>query len=274
MKRSNVVRFARAPARRYDRRCKTAGRMVSGVVAAGLVGVAAIFSGTGGLTAAAPGSAGVSTSPKDIVGRATVLDGDTIEIQGEKVRFNGIDAPESNQTCRNEVGRTYRCGAESARFLQGLLAASRPTRCSFVERDQYGRFVGNCHLADGRSVNAEMVRQGHAVDWPRHSGGAFAGEQRAARSARRGLWRGEFEMPWKFRADRRPEQPQQVVPLLQTGNRGACAIKGNISASGERIYHVPGQEHYSRTRISTSRGERWFCTEADARAAGWRRARK
>ena len=54
---------------------------------------------------------------------------------------------------------------------------------------------------------------------------------------------------------------------------GGCAIKGNISQNG-RIYHMPGQADYARTRIAESRGERWFCSEAEARAAGWRRARR
>jgi len=60
---------------------------------------------------------------------------------------------------------------------------------------------------------------------------------------------------------------------VQTENSGSCVIKGNISVtSGERIYHVPGQEYYAKTRISPQYGERWFCSEADARAAGWRKA--
>jgi hypothetical protein len=54
---------------------------------------------------------------------------------------------------------------------------------------------------------------------------------------------------------------------------GACNIKGNVSTRGERIYHVPGQKYYDRTRISASHGERWFCSEAEARAAGWRRSK-
>ncbi|WDR07570.1 hypothetical protein PSQ90_14990 [Devosia rhodophyticola] len=53
----------------------------------------------------------------------------------------------------------------------------------------------------------------------------------------------------------------------------ACNIKGNVSTRGERIYHVPGQRYYNQTRISASHGERWFCSEAEARAAGWRRSR-
>lgn len=61
-------------------------------------------------------------------------------------------------------------------------------------------------------------------------------------------------------------------PALGQENR-ACNIKGNVSTQGERIYHVPGQKYYDDTRISASHGERWFCSEEEARAAGWRRSR-
>ncbi|QEN84734.1 hypothetical protein FZC33_00095 [Labrys sp. KNU-23] len=54
----------------------------------------------------------------------------------------------------------------------------------------------------------------------------------------------------------------------------SCNIKGNISVSGERIYHVPGQKYYTKTVITSRTGERWFCSEADARAAGWRRSKR
>lgn len=52
-----------------------------------------------------------------------------------------------------------------------------------------------------------------------------------------------------------------------------CNIKGNVSTRGERIYHVPGQDYYDETRISAAHGERWFCSEEEARAAGWRRSK-
>ncbi|KKC39433.1 hypothetical protein WH87_04270 [Devosia epidermidihirudinis] len=55
--------------------------------------------------------------------------------------------------------------------------------------------------------------------------------------------------------------------------KNGCNIKGNINTRGERIYHVPGQRYYNDTKISASHGERWFCTEAEARAAGWRRSK-
>ena len=57
------------------------------------------------------------------------------------------------------------------------------------------------------------------------------------------------------------------------GENDACNIKGNVSTQGERIYHMPGDKYYDDTRISSSHGERWFCSEEEARAAGWRRSR-
>jgi len=67
---------------------------------------------------------------------------------------------------------------------------------------------------------------------------------------------------------------QQRPDMTQVPRGAACIIKGNISDRGERIYHMPGGEFYDRTRISLAKGERWFCSEADARAAGWRRSKR
>ncbi|WP_230978825.1 thermonuclease family protein [Ollibium composti] len=92
---------------------------------------------------------------------------------GERIRFDGIDAPESAQFCADAAGRMYRCGARAAEALAGWLAAASPTTCKFVERDLYGRFVGNCTRADGANVQRWLVRSGHAMDWPRYSNGAF-----------------------------------------------------------------------------------------------------
>lgn len=62
--------------------------------------------------------------------------------------------------------------------------------------------------------------------------------------------------------------------LLQSAVSPSCAIKGNISVnSGEQIYHIPGQKYYEETRISVGKGERWFCSEEEAREAGWRKSR-
>ncbi len=67
----------------------------------------------------------------------------------------------------------------------------------------------------------------------------------------------------------------EVAVSAARGASSTCSIKGNISINtGERIYHVPGQEHYQETIISPEYDERWFCSEAEARAAGWRKARR
>lgn len=214
--------------------------------------------------------------PDPMEGRASVIDGDTVEIAGQRIRFNGIDAPESRQYCDDAKGFEYACGRRAAQALDEFLAASRPLRCSFIDRDRYGRLVGNCDRADGRSVQRWLVEQGLALDWPRYSNGTFAAEQGTAKAAHRGLWQGRFDQPWDWRAvnaDKVETVSEQSTGFGLLGS--GCNIKGNISVhSGEHIYHLPGQEHYAETVISTGKGERWFCSEAEARAAGWRRAKR
>lgn len=140
-----------------------------------------------------------SYAVEPLTGRASVIDGDTIEIAGERVRFNGIDAPESRQNCKDAAGQDYRCGKVSADALDAFLSRSRPTRCEYVERDRYRRFVGNCYRADKASVAEWMVRNGHALDWTRYSKGAYADEQAKAVKAKVGMWQGEFIPPWEWR---------------------------------------------------------------------------
>jgi endonuclease YncB( thermonuclease family) len=240
-----------------------------------LLGAAAVgYYGPGVVPSGFLSAKATASNPSTLVGRASVIDGDTIEIHGERIRFNGIDAPESAQTCEDGNGNPYRCGARVADAVDQFLKASSPTRCEFVERDRYGRFVGNCFRADGTSVQAALVRNGWAMDWPRYSDGAYASEQAAARSERIGIWAGTVQPPWEWRADQRQVRQPDVAPLIGTSTSGSCRIKGNIASDGERIYHVPGQEYYAKTRISKGKGERWFCSEADARAAGWRAAQR
>lgn len=142
-----------------------------------------------------------------IIGRASVIDGDTIEIAGERIRLHGVDAPESWQKCQNGDGGTYRCGKEAAAALDRFLAASRPARCELVDRDRYRRFVGVCFRADGVQVNRWLVASGYAVDWARYSGGSYATEEQVARSTRLGIWQGEFLRPCEARALRAKQAP-------------------------------------------------------------------
>ncbi|PBC02700.1 thermonuclease family protein [Mesorhizobium sp. WSM3860] len=217
----------------------------------------------------------IKPRPVVITGLASVIDGDTIEIHGQRVRFNGIDAPESRQYCDDTKGFEYPCGRRSAEALDKFLAASRPLQCSFVTWDRYGRFVGSCTRADGTDVAAWMVEHGQALDWPKYSSGAYAAQQAKAQAAKLGLWVGNFQAPWDWRTQRSDDVRAPVAPTfaLGSGNAG-CSVKGNISADGERIYHLPGQKYYSVTIINPAKGERWFCSEAEAVAAGWRRSKR
>ncbi|MDX1486240.1 MAG: thermonuclease family protein [Alphaproteobacteria bacterium] len=196
-----------------------------------------------------------------IAGRASVIDGDTLEIRGIRIRLHGIDAPESGQMCI-AASKRYRCGQRAALALTDKIGPSTIS-CQPKDRDRYGRVVAVCR-ARGEDLNAWMVAQGWALAYRRFSG-AYVGEEREAKRAKIGVWQGQFVAPWEWRRGKR----------LATSNRpeqGRCVIKGNISRRGERIYHVPGGQYYSRTRINTAKGERWFCSEAEARAAGWRRS--
>lgn len=143
--------------------------------------------------------------PPAIIGRATVVDGDTIEIRGQRIRLWGIDAPESRQTCER-AGETYRCGQVAALELAEMID-DRPLSCHPVGRpDRYGRTVARCSQVVSNShgttvvdINAWMVRRGYAVEFPRYSDGRYAESQAEAREEREGMWAGEFQMPWEWR---------------------------------------------------------------------------
>ncbi|GGK28423.1 thermonuclease family protein [Salinarimonas ramus] len=135
-----------------------------------------------------------------LVGKAAVIDGDTIRLCGldTSVRLYGIDAPESGQPCRNAAGRSYRCGSEATATLSDLIGRTGRVSCERKDVDRYGRIVAVCR-AGGLDINAEMVRQGWAVEYRRYSDGRYRDEEAAARDERRGLWAGSFVAPWDHR---------------------------------------------------------------------------
>ena len=202
----------------------------------------------------------------DVSGRASAVDGDTIEVGGSRIRLHCIDAPESGQLCR-AGGTSWRCGRQASRALADRVGG-RQVHCEERDRDRYGRIVALCRV-DGQDLGAWLVSQGWALAYRRYSSAYVSGEE-SARATRRGLWRGEFVPPWDWRSGVR------LTPFRHDDDRDAaiCRIKGNISRDGERIYHLPGGQYYGRTRIDPSKGERWFCTEPEAREAGWRRSRR
>ncbi len=126
-----------------------------------------------------------------IAGPATVIDGDTLDIAGVRVRLWGIDAPESRQVC-SVAGTEYPCGGRATQHLRALVGG-RPVACEPRGADRYGRTVAVCR-SDGRDLGAAMVRDGWAVAFVRYSLDYVAQEQEA-KTARRGLWEGTFTAP-------------------------------------------------------------------------------
>ena len=120
-----------------------------------------------------------TTFANDLVGQASIIDGDTLEIHGVRIRLWGIDAPESSQLCRGADSNLYRCGANAANDLDTFIAR-RPVSCTPVSEDQYGRSVAICSVG-GVDLGEWLVRNGLALDWPQ----LFEGEVQLRR-ARRG----------------------------------------------------------------------------------------
>lgn len=218
--------------------------------------------------------AGSAYAAEPITGRPSVTDGDTVVIQDTKIRLHGIDAPESAQTCQDAAGKDYRCGQAAANALSDHIGQANVT-CEPRDTDRYGRTVAVCRK--GREdLNAWMVRQGHAVAYRRYAEDYVAAEGEA-KVAKRGIWAGTFQEPQDWRRAQRGGEPQAEESVPRTAPpalaAGGCQVKGNISAKGERIYHLPGSSSYAKTRIDEADGERMFCTEDEAKAAGWRAPR-
>lgn len=198
-----------------------------------------------------------------------VIDGDTIElVNGQKVRYIGIDTPETVDP-RKYVG----CfGLESSQKNKELVQGKTVRLEKDVsDTDKYGRLLRYVYLlsestgSDQIFVNDYLVRQGfaYASTYPPDVKyqDQFANAQQEATSKNLGLW----STCQNFSPDQNQNQTQ--------AQNDDCKVKGNISSSGEKIYHVPGQRYYDKTVIDEPKGERWFCSEVEAQEAGWRKSK-
>jgi endonuclease YncB( thermonuclease family) len=202
---------------------------------------------------------------RSVSGHAHVLDGDTADIDGQRVRFFGIDAPELSQSCADAAGRSWQCGRAARERLIELTDGKLVT-CTYEESDATGRLLGSCK-ADGRDINRMLVEEGLAWAFVRYSP-VYTEIERKARTARVGIFAADNVPAWDYRVQRW----RGTIAAKGTGNPEGCPIKGNVSGGGDRIYHMPWDRFYASTKVDTAKGERWFCDEADAEKAGWRRA--
>jgi endonuclease YncB( thermonuclease family) len=219
------------------------------------------------------------------LGNVRADDADTLTIDGTRYRLDGIDAPELDQNCLDADGELYPCGQmavqELFKFIAGRIV-SCDDRGPDTSHANAIRRIGQCAV-DGVDLHRWLVVHGWAINFEPYARGRFKDDEREAREGRFGIWKGCFVAPQDFRRWHNrtakllgptcpPEARAKLFPDHPRMSLG-CEIKGKYAVraqlSGHRgIYHVPGCGSYRRTMNP----DRWFCSEDDAVAAGFRRS--
>ncbi|WP_315803017.1 thermonuclease family protein [Bradyrhizobium sp. SZCCHNS3002] len=225
-----------------------------------------------------------AASGEQIRGMARIVDADTVYIGQDKIRFSGIDAPETEQVCLDSAGKNWNCGIEAKERLQAF-SRDREWKCELSGVDLYGRSLGACTV-DGENVSRWLVRNGWALSFRRYSLD-YVPDEDFAREHRHGVWSGAFIAPWDWRhrnsstvilgAVAVPAHAHFALVAHASQDQAppapTCLIKGNLSSVPQCIYHVPGGRFYDRLSMQPSSSRRWFCTEAEAQAAGCRKSK-
>lgn len=206
-----------------------------------------------------------ATSSPVLTGPVRVMDGDSIVLGETRIRLEGIDAPETTQTCGLRTSGQWRCGEGALRQLIKLIN-NRPVLCTDLGLDKYRRTLGRC-FAGNTNLNAEMVRTGYAWAFVRYSQ-TYVVQEAEAKAAHAGIWQGEAQPAWEYRA--------RAWATAEAQAPNGCTIKGNVTNAG-RIYHMPWSPWYEKVRMDDDdrgapKGKRWFCSETEAQQAGWRSA--
>ena len=227
----------------------------------------------------------VATTGQAAAATATVKDGATLQLGGSVFRLDGIEAPAVDQICIDDHADSWSCGVEAREQLTRLVGGKQ-VRCGDLGPDPAARKrrLGVC-IVEGETVSLSqlVVQNGFALA---DSKGKFKADETAARDDNRGLWKGCFVAPadfrlWKkdaallggsCRADRDQEIRTVLFPADPVMPAG-CAIKGKYAVRARvtgnvGIYHLQACRSYPGLNNS----ERWFCSEEDAQAAGFRKA--
>lgn len=205
----------------------------------------------------------------------SVVDGDTIKVyyQGAltSVRLIGVNTPETV-----DPRKSVECfGKEASNYLKNKLngrTVRLVTDSTQTDRDKYNRLLRYVYLGD-EDVNLAIIASGYGYEYtysvPYQKQAEYRAAQKSAESSKKGLWADNACVAQSAAGT----TDSSVSNGGNTVGIEKCDIKGNINSRGERIYHVPGQRYYDRTKINTSAGERWFCSERDAVSAGWRKSK-
>lgn len=213
-------------------------------------------------------------------GRVTaVVDGDTFKVKlgtkTETVRIIGIDTPETK-----DPRKPVQCyGKEASKKLTTLLRGKTVTleKNPGDEKDKYGRLLRYVSLK-GKDIGAGMIEGGYAFSYkifPHPRLEAYNGLEQKARDSNKGLWDNVCQYSTSNSSTSSAKSQSKATASSVASSvpaTSSCVIKGNISSTKEKIYHIPGCGSYEKTVIDASAGERWFCSEAEAVAAGWRKA--
>lgn len=209
-----------------------------------------------------------------------VVDGDTIKInyygQETSVRLIGINTPETVDPRKN-----VECfGKEASNFLTNKLTGKTiqlEVDPSQTDRDKYNRLLRYVYL-DNEDIGLTIIQKGYGYEYtyniPYAKQSEYKAAEKQAESTGQGLWATNACATSSTSTNQQSTTPQ-AAPQSQSTSKDSstCSIKGNINNSGEHIYHLPGQKYYNSTKIDTSKGERWFCTEQEAINAGWRKSK-
>ena len=216
-----------------------------------------------------------------------VTDGDTLQIDRTIYRLDGIDAPEIDQTCLDQSGEVWPCGV-TARDRLSAYIGNRAVRCEDKGPDAVykHRRIGICSIeSEATTLSEWLVREGWAIKSDPDAKGRFATEEADARENRRGLWKGCFAEPrdlraWKHNGARlvgdgcqagHENRTREKLFRVDTSMPPGCPIKAKLALRAigyEGIYHLPSCRSHRRLK----RVNRWFCSEEDALAEGFRKA--